>query len=62
MSRHILYQRDDCHLCDQALDLLARVRFPEPRSVFIDDDQLAAMAGELEKSGYGDYLMRLLDD
>ena len=38
MSRHILYQRDDCHLCDQALDLLARVRFPVPRCVFIDDD------------------------
>ena len=29
---------------------------------FIDDEQLAAMAGELEKSGYGEYLMRLLDD
>ena len=32
------------------------------RMGFIDDDQLAAMAGELEKSGYGDYLLRLLDD
>ncbi|MGJ4802595.1 glutaredoxin family protein [Luteimonas sp. SDU82] len=38
MSRYILYQRDDCHLCDQAIELLVRVRFAEPRSVFIDDD------------------------
>lgn len=38
MSRYILYQRDDCHLCDQAIDLLARARVPEPESVFIDDD------------------------
>jgi glucose-1-phosphate thymidylyltransferase len=28
---------------------------------FIDDEQLAAIAGELEKSGYGDYLYALLD-
>ncbi len=46
MPRHILYQRDDCHLCDQALELLARARFPEPRSVFIDDDpELEALYG-----------------
>ena len=38
MCRYILYQRDDCHLCDQAIELLARARFAEPRSVFIDDD------------------------
>lgn len=38
MAGYILYQRDDCHLCDQAIDLLARARMPEPRSVFIDDD------------------------
>ena len=38
MARYHLYQRDDCHLCDQALALLAQVRFPEPRSVFIDGD------------------------
>ena len=31
-----LYQRDDCHLCDQALALLAAVRAPEFDSVFID--------------------------
>ena len=34
----VLYQRDDCHLCDQALDLLARAGAPEFDSVFIDDD------------------------
>ncbi|TAA39622.1 glutaredoxin family protein [Pseudoxanthomonas winnipegensis] len=33
-----LYQRDHCHLCDQALDLLAAARLPEFTSVFIDDD------------------------
>ncbi|KMM75842.1 glutaredoxin [Xanthomonas sp. NCPPB 1128] len=33
-----LYQRDDCHLCDQALQVLARARVAEPDSVFIDDD------------------------
>lgn len=34
----ILYQRDDCHLCDQALAVLAAVRAPEFASVFIDED------------------------
>ena len=34
----ILYQRDDCHLCDLALDVLAHARIPEFESVFIDDD------------------------
>lgn len=34
----ILYQRDDCHLCDLALEVLARARAPEFDSVFIDDD------------------------
>ncbi|MET0548723.1 MAG: glutaredoxin family protein [Xanthomonas sp.] len=33
-----LYQRDDCHLCDQALQVLAQARVAEPDSVFIDDD------------------------
>ena len=33
----ILYQRDDCHLCDLALEVLARARAPEFESVFIDD-------------------------
>ncbi|KLD69998.1 glutaredoxin family protein [Xanthomonas pisi] len=33
-----LYQRDDCHLCDQAVEVLAQVRAGEFASVFIDDD------------------------
>jgi hypothetical protein len=38
MYAFTLYQRDDCHLCDQALDLMASVRFPDFSSVWIDDD------------------------
>ena len=34
----ILYQRDDCKLCDEAVALLARVRAPEFESVWIDCD------------------------
>jgi len=34
----ILYQRDDCHLCDQALAVLAQARLAGLDSVFIDDD------------------------
>jgi hypothetical protein len=37
--RFTLYQRDSCHLCDLALDLLAQARAPEFDSVFIDDDE-----------------------
>jgi hypothetical protein len=45
--RLILYQRDDCHLCDLALDVLAHARVPEFVSVFIDDDaHLVARYGE----------------
>lgn len=33
-----LYQRDHCHLCDQALAALAAARAPDFESVFIDDD------------------------
>lgn len=40
--RLTLYQRDECHLCDLALDLLAQAQVPDFDSVFIDDD------GELE--------------
>jgi hypothetical protein len=36
--RLTLYQRDHCHLCDLALDVLARARVPEFDSVFIDAD------------------------
>ena len=35
----VLFQRDDCHLCDLALDVLAAARAPEFESVFIDDDE-----------------------
>lgn len=42
----VLYQRDDCHLCDQALAVLAQARAPEFVSVFIDeDDELEARYG-----------------
>ena len=34
----ILYQRDDCHLCDLALEVLASARVPDFESVFIDED------------------------
>ena len=41
-----LYQRDHCHLCDLALDELAKARAPEFESVFIDgDDALEARYG-----------------
>ncbi|WP_432277757.1 glutaredoxin family protein [Lysobacter stagni] len=41
-----LFQRDDCHLCDLALDVLAHARAPEFESVFIDDnDALEARYG-----------------
>ena len=39
MPHYVLYQRDDCHLCDQALAVLAQARAPEFDSVFIDDDE-----------------------
>ena len=35
----ILYQRDDCHLCDLALEVLATAHAPEFDSVFIDGDE-----------------------
>lgn len=42
----ILYQRDDCHLCDLALAVLAQARAPEFDSVFVDgDDALEARYG-----------------
>jgi len=45
--RLLLYQRDDCKLCDEAIALLAQVRAPEFESVWIDDDaQLEARYGE----------------
>lgn len=38
MSPITLFQRDDCHLCDLALAVLAEARAPEFDSVFIDGD------------------------
>ena len=41
-----LFQRDDCHLCDLALEALAQAGAPEFVSVFIDgDDALEARYG-----------------
>lgn len=37
--RYRLFQRDDCHLCDEALAVLAAARLPAFESVFIDDDE-----------------------
>ena len=46
MNGLVLYQRDDCHLCDQALAVLAQARSPDFQSVFIDGDaQLEARYG-----------------
>ncbi|MES2403491.1 MAG: glutaredoxin family protein [Pseudomonadota bacterium] len=36
--RLLLYQRDDCKLCDEAVALLARARVPDFESVWIDGD------------------------
>lgn len=33
-----LYQRDECHLCDLALDALAHAQVPDFESVWIDGD------------------------
>jgi Glutaredoxin-like domain (DUF836) len=38
MADLVLYQRDYCHLCDQALAVLAQARTPEFDSVWVDDD------------------------
>lgn len=36
--RLTLFQRDDCHLCELALDVLAQAGVPEFASVFIDGE------------------------
>jgi hypothetical protein len=38
MADLILYQRDDCHLCDLALEVVAAAGVADFDSVFIDDD------------------------
>lgn len=35
----VLYQRDDCRLCDLALAVLAEARVPEFDSVWVDDNE-----------------------
>ncbi len=34
-----LFQRDDCHLCDQAIEVLAQARAGDFSSTYIDDDE-----------------------
>ncbi len=34
----MLFQRDDCHLCDLALAVMAEVRVPDFESVFIEGE------------------------
>lgn len=53
--RLLLFQRDECELCDHALRLLAQARVPDFSSVWIDDD----MALEAE---YGARVPVLRDD
>ncbi|MBZ0222842.1 MAG: glutaredoxin family protein [Dokdonella sp.] len=53
--RLILFQRDDCPLCDQSLAVLAAARAPEFESVWIDED------GALEER-YGTRVPVLRDD
>jgi hypothetical protein len=46
VPRLILFQRDDCPLCDQALAVLAAARAPAFDSVWLDgDDALEARFG-----------------
>ena len=54
MTKLTLFQRDDCHLCDLALDVLAQARVPEFDSVFIDGDDLL-------ESAYGERVPVLRD-
>ena len=50
----ILYQRDECHLCDQAVEVLAQARAGEFSSVFIDGNVAL-------ESAYGERVPVLLD-
>lgn len=43
----ILFQRDDCALCDEAIELLAAARAGDFESIYIDgDEELEARYGE----------------
>lgn len=55
MPSLILYQRDYCHLCDQALAVLAEARAPDFQSVWVDDSVALA-------ERYGTRLPVLRDD
>ena len=55
MSKLILYQRDYCHLCDQALAVLAEARVPDFDSVWVDDSMVLVQR-------YGSRLPVLRDD
>lgn len=50
----ILYTRDDCHLCDQAIALLAKAGAPDFQSVWIDGDAVL-------EARYGDRVPVLRD-
>jgi hypothetical protein len=39
MAEFVLYQRDYCHLCDQAMAVLAQARAPDFDSVWVDDSE-----------------------
>jgi hypothetical protein len=57
MAAPTLYLRDDCHLCDLALEALAAAGAPDFDSVFIDgDDALEARYGARVP------VLRLVDD
>jgi len=38
--RFVLFQRDYCHLCDQALAVMAEARAPDFDSQWVDDDAM----------------------
>lgn len=40
MPRLTLFQRDDCHLCDMALEVMAMASTPDFDSLWVDDDQM----------------------
>lgn len=46
MAEFVLYQRDYCHLCDQAVAVLAQAHAPDFESVWVDDsEELAGRYG-----------------
>ena len=46
MAEFVLYQRDYCHLCDQAVAVLAQAHAPDFDSVWVDDsEELAGRYG-----------------